>query len=384
MSQIIVAKFGGTSLADTSRIQHVANIIAHICELGRQVVVIVSARAGETEELLQSAYHLNTHADPRELDVLLSTGEQKSAALLALALQSKNIQARSLNAWQVPIMATGQFQHARICDVKTKHIKALLANNIVPIITGFQGIEKDDIKTIGRGGSDLTAVAVAAALHAHECQIYTDTAGIFTADPRIVPNAKRIEYLTYEEALAMAKSGAKVLQQRSLEFAGKYQVPLRVLSSFEDHGGTLISYEHKEKSEWRPVGIASQYHVVKLNERASVFTDNPQLQQAVEQLKLPFAEHILLSPDNYDYLAKEYGQRVAEGLIQRRDLTCLSIIGYLPEYCEKIDSYINKLSIEPNVICCGPQVSANKLSLVVEPAPAYKLINDLHDMCLIS
>ena len=263
MSNIIVQKFGGTSVGSEERIAAVAKIVKEASK-NNPIVVIVSAMSGETNRLINLAKSFGDNPSKREFDALVSTGEKVSAALLAMALQQIDIPAKSYSASQISMRTTDSFSKARILDIDGKKIKETLDAGIVPIITGFQGItESGDVTTLGRGGSDTTAVAIAAQLGAERCDIYTDVDGIYTTDPRVVPEAKKIDVITMEEMLEMAGQGAKVIQIRAVEFANKYNVPVRVLSSFEPGNGTLISLEEKNMENGLVSGIAFQKDQVK-------------------------------------------------------------------------------------------------------------------------
>lgn len=241
---LVVQKYGGTSVGDPERIAAVAERVKRAHQSGDQVVVVVSAMAGETDRLVGLAGHFGARPNGPELDVLLSTGEQVTIALLSMALKHYGVEARSFTGGQIPIVTDDSHNKARILNIDASTIRAELDRGKVAVVAGFQGItETGAITTLGRGGSDTTAVAVAAALDADECQIYTDVDGVYTTDPRIVPEARKLDRITYEEMLEMASLGAKVLQIRSVEFASKYRVNLRVLSSFEDGEGTLITTE---------------------------------------------------------------------------------------------------------------------------------------------
>ena len=268
---LIVHKYGGTSMGSTERIQSVAKRVAKWARAGHQMIVVPSAMSGETNRLLGLANALMPDANSpqalRELDALAATGEQVSVGLLALALQAEGLQAVSYGGWQVPIETDSAYTKARIQRIDDTRVRADLAAGKVVVITGFQGIDpQGHVTTLGRGGSDTSAVAVAAAMKADECLIYTDVDGVYTTDPRIVPEARRLTSISFEEMLEMASMGSKVLQIRSVEFAGKYRVPLRVLSSFtpwdipideEAGSGTLITFEEDEKMEQAVVsGIA--------------------------------------------------------------------------------------------------------------------------------
>ncbi len=248
---LIVQKYGGTSVGNPERIKNVARRVAKFKALGHQVVVVVSAMSGETNRLIALAHEIQKHPDPRELDVIISTGEQVTIGLLAMALKEQGLNAKSYTGAQVRILTDSAFTKARIVSIDEQSIRADLANDCVVVVAGFQGVDEDgNITTLGRGGSDTTGVALAAALRADECQIYTDVDGVYTTDPRLVPEARRLKTITFEEMLEMASLGSKVLQIRSVEFAGKYKVKLRVLSSFEEEGeGTLITFEDNDKME---------------------------------------------------------------------------------------------------------------------------------------
>jgi aspartate kinase len=262
---LIVQKFGGTSVGSSERIEHVAEKVIQWQQKGNQIVVVVSAMSGETNRLLELAASITDKPVPRELDVLLSTGEQVTIALLAMALNARGQQAVSYTGGQVHIKTDSAHNKARIIDIDRSRVQRDLDQGKVVVIAGFQGVNEEGcITTLGRGGSDTTAVAMAAALKADECQIYTDVDGVYTTDPRVVPNARRLSRITFEEMLEMASLGSKVLQIRAVEFAGKYNVPLRVLSSFEEGEGTLISYEDEDMEQAQISGIAFNRDEAKL------------------------------------------------------------------------------------------------------------------------
>ena len=266
---LIVQKYGGTSVGSVERIQNVADKVAKFVDDGHQVVVAVSAMSGETNRLTAMATEMQSTPCKREMDVLLTTGEQVTIALLSMALQAKGYPAVSYTGWQVAIQTDNIHSKARIEHIDSEKMLGQLEQGKVVIVAGFQGIAPNgDITTLGRGGSDTTAVALAAALNADECQIYTDVDGVYTTDPRVVPQAKRLDRMTYDEMLELASLGAKVLQIRSVEFASKYKVPLRVLSSLKEGGGTLITSEEnfKENEMEQPLisGIAFSRDEAKL------------------------------------------------------------------------------------------------------------------------
>jgi len=263
---LLVQKFGGTSVGTTERIEAVAEKVSRFRKEGHDVVVVVSAMSGETNRLISLAGEIMEEPTPREMDVLVSTGEQVTIALLSMALQKRGCDARSYTGSQVRILTDSSHTKARIQRIDEHNMRSDLEAGRVVVVAGFQGIdESGNITTLGRGGSDTTAVALAAALKADECQIYTDVDGVYTTDPRVVDSARRLERITFEEMLEMASLGSKVLQIRSVEFAGKYNVPLRVLSSFQEGEGTLITFEDENAME-QPVvsGIAFNRDEAKL------------------------------------------------------------------------------------------------------------------------
>ena len=270
---LIVQKYGGTSMGSPERIREVARRVARFVKEGHQVVVVPSAMSGETNRLLALAKELNPDPDPRELDVIASTGEQVSIGLLSLALMNLGVPAKSYTGFQVKILTDDAFTKARILSIDDAAIRKDLAEGKVVVVAGFQGMDAaGNITTLGRGGSDTTGVAIAAALKADECQIYTDVDGVYTTDPRVVPDARRLATITFEEMLELASLGSKVLQIRSVEFAGKYQVKLRVLSSFTDVNstdmGTLITFEEDQTMEQAIIsGIAFNRDEAKITVR---------------------------------------------------------------------------------------------------------------------
>ncbi|MFM1892001.1 MAG: aspartate kinase [Pseudomonadota bacterium] len=266
---LIVQKYGGTSVGTTERIENVARKVKKWHDRGNDVVVVVSAMSGETNRLIALAEAISDDPSPREMDVLVSTGEQVTIALLCIALHKLGCEARSYTGAQVHIRTDSAHSKARIMDIDHERVCADLKARRVVVVAGFQGVDEyGDITTLGRGGSDTTAVAMAAALKADECQIYTDVDGVYTTDPRIEPRARKLDRITFEEMLEMASLGSKVLQIRSVEFAGKYNVPLRVLSSFEEEGeGTLITLEEEGVEAAKIAGIAFNRDEAKLTMR---------------------------------------------------------------------------------------------------------------------
>jgi aspartate kinase len=261
---IVVQKFGGTSVGSVERIAAVAELIKKSSKEDK-LVVVVSAMSGETNKLISLAKNFSENPNRREFDALVSTGEKVSSSLLAIALDSIGVKAKSLSASQISMKTTNSYSKARILDIDSSKIIQTIEEGYVPIITGFQGVtEHGDVTTLGRGGSDTTAVAVAANLKAKRCDIYTDVDGIYTTDPRVVPEAKKLDSITMEEMLEMAGKGAKVIQIRAVEFANKFKVPVRVLSSFEPCSGTLISLEENNMENALVSGIAFQKDQVKI------------------------------------------------------------------------------------------------------------------------
>ncbi len=265
---LIVEKYGGSSVGTSERIRAVADRVAASHRAGDDLVVVLSAMAGETHRLLELARDIDPEADARETDVLISTGEQVTIALLTMALHKLDVPARSYTGGQVRILTDNVHGKARILDIDADMVRTDIEQRNVVVVAGFQGVDREgNITTLGRGGSDTTAVAMAAALQADECRIYTDVDGVYTADPRIVPEARRLEQITVEEMLELSSLGAKVLETRSVEFAGKYKVPLRVLSSFESGKGTLITYEVNKMEQPLIAGIAYNRDEAKLTIR---------------------------------------------------------------------------------------------------------------------
>jgi aspartate kinase len=274
---LIVQKFGGTSVGSVERIRNVAWRVAKWHAAGHRIVVVPSAMSGETNRLIALAEHIQEHPDPRELDVVAATGEQVSVGLLAMALLGLGVQAKSYLGWQVKVLTDSAHTRARIIGIDEVRLRQDLENGCVAVVAGFQGVDAEgNITTLGRGGSDTSAVALAAALGADECQIYTDVDGVYTTDPRIVPEARRLHTITFEEMIEMASAGSKVLQIRSVEFAGKYKVPTRVLSSLTDpklpleqeaQSGTLITFEedpHMAMEKAVVSGVAAQRDEAKI------------------------------------------------------------------------------------------------------------------------
>lgn len=262
---LIVHKYGGTSVGTVERIHRVADRVAKAHEEGHRVVVVLSAMSGETDRLIRLAHEMTARPDERELDMLLSTGERVTIALLAMALRGRGVDARSFTGRQVGIMTDSAHTKARITRVTAERLRQALDHGVVPVVAGFQGINaQSDVTTLGRGGSDLTAVALAGALNADRCIIFTDVDGVYTADPNIVPAARRLDRVSYEEMLEFASLGAKVLQSRSVEFAAKYNVPIEVQSSFKDGKGTLVTREDADMERVMVSGVSGDRNQAKI------------------------------------------------------------------------------------------------------------------------
>ena len=262
---LIVQKYGGTSVGSVERIHRVAERVVQARQAGHDLVVVLSAMSGETDRLVRLAHEVTPCPDEREMDMLLSTGERVAIALLAMDLRGRGINARSFTGRQVGIITDSSHTKARIARVTAERIREALAGGIIPIVAGFQGInERSDVTTLGRGGSDLTAVAVAAALKADRCIIYTDVDGVYTADPNIVPSARRLEKVSYEEMLELASLGAKILQSRSVEFAARHGVPVEVRSSFKEGQGTLVTTEDMDMERVVVSGVTGDRHQAKI------------------------------------------------------------------------------------------------------------------------
>lgn len=262
---LFVQKFGGTSVGTLERIHRVAERVERTACAGHQVVVVLSAMSGETDRLMRLAHEVTSHPDDRELDVLLSSGERVTIALLAMKLRSRGINARSFTGRQVGIVTNSSHTRARIAKIMASPVQQALAEGVVPVVAGFQGVnERSEVTTLGRGGSDLTAVALAASLKADRCMIFTDVDGVYTADPNVVPAARKIHKLSYEEMLELASLGAKVLQARSVEFAAKYGVPVEVKSSFQEGEGTLVTHEDADMERAVVSGVTGDRNQAKI------------------------------------------------------------------------------------------------------------------------
>ena len=338
---LLVQKYGGTSMGSVERIDHVASKVAAARERGHQIVVVVSAMSGETDRLVKLAKSINPRPNPRELDQMLATGEQVTIALLAMALEKRGVTARSYLGSQVAIRTDQAYNKARIKSIDSERLLADCKAGVVPVVAGFQGVDEEgNITTLGRGGSDTTGVALAAALKADECQIYTDVDGVYTTDPRVEPKARRLDRITFEEMLEMASLGSKVLQIRSVEFAGKYKVPLRVLSTFQEGPGTLITLEETKMEDALISGIAfnrdeAQLTVAGVPDRPGIAAAilgpigeaNIEVDMIVQNVAADSTTDFTFTVHRNDYeRATEVSKKVAEELKAKGVRTALDIV----------------------------------------------------------
>ena len=395
---LIVQKFGGTSVGDAERIKNVASRIAKSCADGNTIVVVLSAMSGETDRLLSLAKSIVSDPRGRETDVLLSTGEQVSIALLSMALEELGVPAVSFTGPQVKILTDNVYNKARIEDIDSTRLRATLDDGKVVVVAGFQGVDSEgNITTLGRGGSDTTAVALAAALEADECQIYTDGDGVYTTDPRIVPEARRLSQVTYEEMLEMASLGAKVLQIRAVEFASKYKVKLRVLSSFCDGIGTLITTEENIMEEALISGVTlnrneAQVMMVGVPDRPGVASSilgpiadaNIEVDMIVQNSAADGATDFTftVSRDDYDLTLKILNE-IAETLSARevrgdRNIVKLSIVGVGMRSHAGIASRMFKALSKENINILMISTSEIKISIVVDQKYSELGVRVLH------
>lgn len=395
---LIVQKYGGTSVADCERIEHVARKVAATRDQGHDVVVVVSAMAGETDRLLGLAHRIMSRPSRRELDVLLATGEQVSIALLCIALEKRGIQARSFTAGQVCIRTDAAHTKARIESIDDTSLRECLKAGTVPVVAGFQGIDPDgNITTLGRGGGDTTAVGVAAAMQADECHIYTDVDGVYTSDPRLVPDARRLPRITFEEMLELAGQGSKVLQIRAVEFAGKYNVPLRVLSTFKEGEGTLITYEDqaveaavvsgiafsRDEAEISLVGVPQQaglaYRILGPVSDANIEVDMI-VQNAARDGKLDFSFTIHRNdyPQVMDILRANLAKIGAQELLGNDRVVKISAVGVGMRSHAGVASTVFKALAEAGIEARMVATSEIKVTVVVEERLLEAGVRALH------
>ena len=395
---LIVQKYGGTSVANPERIQAVAERVQRFRKQGDDVVVVVSAMSGETDRLIKLAKGVNPEPPAREMDVLLSTGEQVTIALLAMMLEKLGCPARSYTGHQVHIRTDNVFGKARILDIDESRVRADLKQGRVVVVAGFQGVDDDgNITTLGRGGSDTTGVALAAALKADECQIYTDVDGVYTTDPRVVPQARRLDRITFEEMLEMASLGSKVLQIRSVEFAGKYKVPLRVLSSFTEGPGTLITYEENNMEAPLISGIAFNRDEAKLTVRGvpdkpgiasrilgDIAAANVNVDMIVQNVGADGSTDFTFTTHRSDYkksmatLQKTAGQLAAREVTGDDKIAKISVVGVGMRSHAGIASQMFKTLADEGINIQMISTSEIKISVVVEEKYLELAVRALH------
>jgi len=398
MEKLLVQKFGGTSLEDANRIEVVADIIAKTISEGNKVAVVLSAMGEETDRLIDLAKSIHSEPNLREYDALVSTGEQISVALMAMALNKRNLKAKSYTAYQLGIKTNKTHGRARIVDVKVDKLKKQLKKGVIPVITGFQGLnDEGDITTLGRGGSDTTGVAIAVALQADECQIYTDVDGVFTTDPRICTKARLLDQISFDEMLELSSTGTKVLQLRAVEYASKHDMPIRVLSSFSESKGTLV--EEKEDME-RPVisGLSSIDTEAKLTIRGvpdlpgvaakilgPVSDAGIDVDVIVQNISADNTTDFTFTVDQSDAVAakkilKETSESLGGGSIDvDDDIAKVSIVGRGMRGQSGIASKMFQALADHEINILMITTSEIKISVVIQKGLMEKAINALHD-----
>ena len=398
MEKLLVQKFGGTSLEDANRIEVVADIIAKTISEGNKVAVVLSAMGEETDRLIDLAKSIHAEPNLREYDALVSTGEQISVALMAMALSKRNLKAKSYTAYQLGIKTNKTHGRARIVDVKVDKLKKQLKKGVIPVITGFQGLnDEGDITTLGRGGSDTTGVAIAVALQADECQIYTDVDGVFTTDPRICTKARLLDQISFDEMLELSSTGTKVLQLRAVEYASKHDMPIRVLSSFSESKGTLV--EEKEDME-RPVisGLSSIDTEAKLTIRGvpdlpgvaakilgPVSDAGIDVDVIVQNISADNTTDFTFTVDQSDAVAakkilKEISESLGGGSIEvDDDIAKVSIVGRGMRGQSGIASKMFQALADHEINILMITTSEIKISVVIQKGLMEKAVNALHD-----
>ena len=398
MEKLLVQKFGGTSLEDANRIEVVADIIAKTISEGNKVAVVLSAMGEETDRLIDLAKSIHSEPNLREYDALVSTGEQISVALMAMALSKRNLKAKSYTAYQLGIKTNKTHGRARIVDVKVDKLKKQLKKGVIPVITGFQGLnDEGDITTLGRGGSDTTGVAIAVALQADECQIYTDVDGVFTTDPRICTKARLLDQISFDEMLELSSTGTKVLQLRAVEYASKHDMPIRVLSSFSESKGTLV--EEKEDME-RPVisGLSSIDTEAKLTIRGvpdlpgvaakilgPVSDAGIDVDVIVQNISADNTTDFTFTVDQSDadaakIILKETSESLGGGSIEvDDDIAKVSIVGRGMRGQSGIASKMFQALADHEINILMITTSEIKISVVIQKGLMEKAVNALHD-----
>jgi len=398
MEKLLVQKFGGTSLEDANRIEVVADIIAKTISEGNKVAVVLSAMGEETDRLIDLAKSIHAKPNLREYDALVSTGEQISVALMAMALSKRNLKAKSYTAYQLGIKTNKTHGRARIVDVKVDKLKKQLKKGVIPVITGFQGLnDEGDITTLGRGGSDTTGVAIAVALQADECQIYTDVDGVFTTDPRICTKARLLDQISFDEMLELSSTGTKVLQLRAVEYASKHDMPIRVLSSFSESKGTLV--EEKEDME-RPIisGLSSIDTEAKLTIRGvpdlpgvaakilgPVSDAGIDVDVIVQNISADNTTDFTFTVDQSDadaakMILKETSESLGGGSIEvDDDIAKVSIVGRGMRGQSGIASKMFQALADHEINILMITTSEIKISVVIQKGLMEKAVNALHD-----
>ena len=398
---LIVQKFGGTSVRDAKRIRNVAGIIAETYLAGNDVIVVLSAQGDTTDDLIAKAEEINPHASKREMDMLLSTGEQISVALCAMALEAMGLPCISLAAWQVGIQSTSVHSDARIKKIDTERIQSELDQHRIVIVTGFQGVDRNgDVTTLGRGGSDTSAVAIAAALHADLCQIYTDVDGVYTADPRLVPRARKLDEITFDEMLELASLGAQVLNNRSVELAKKYSVNLEVRSSLTDLPGTIVK-EVTDVEGMLIKGVAKDKDVavISILEVPDVPGASFKVFSLMAQKKIN-VDIILQSSGKEGHkdviftvplgdaetalaLLEENRQRFGcRDIVVDKDVAKVSIVGAGMQSHSGVASRMFEALFEANINIRMISTSEIKISVLIAKADADRAVNAIHDAFL--
>jgi aspartate kinase len=396
---LIVQKFGGTSVGSLERIENAAKKVARAKRDGHDVVVVSSAMAGTTDRLINLAKEIQPIPNPRELDMLLATGEQQAIALFAMTLQKMGFKAISLCGWQVPVITDDVHTKARIKEIHTKKLKELLSKGYIPIVAGFQGVTKDgEITTLGRGGSDTSAVAIAAALKADVCEIYTDVDGIYTADPRIVPNARKIKKIAYEEMLELASLGAKVMQIRSVEFGSKYGVRIHVRSSFSDEEGSWIVPEEEIMEKVAVRGITSsdkevQCTVVKVPDKpgiaAKIFKALGDAHIAVDMIVQTvsvngYTDMSFTVAENDAPLAKEIIEKVAKEIgaqevLMDSDVAKVSVVGLGMRSAYGVAGKMFEILAQHNINIKAISTSEIRISCLIDRKYTELAVRALHE-----
>lgn len=381
---IIVQKFGGTSVADVTKIQNIVDIIINAKKSGSKIVVVVSAMAGTTNQLANYCMSISSLDNPEKLaeyDVALNSGEIVTSALLSLALQNRGLKAKSMLSWQIPITTDNQFSKSLVTDVKKDKLIHYMDNDVIPVIAGFQGVTTNgDLTTLGRGGSDTTACAVAASLNADRCDIYTDVDGIFSADPRLVNNANKIDILSYEEMLEFASMGAKVLHTRAVQIGMRYNIPIRVLSSFSNNKGTIITNHNNIMEKSKITGITHNKNIASIrikNIAPSLLLTLSSNNVNIEVIDHKKEETVIIIPLSDLAIAKSLLKQ--EDISISTDIAFVSVIGFGIKNDGNAMSIILSIFKENNIDISKMISSEVKISLLVEDDKTEKAVKALHN-----